>query len=629
MGIWELAMARRRRFERSTILLAAFGACALGVGVLLTLEPLESKGSDGVSVADASDASPTSIERRSTQTLAPSVEPATTQRSAEHPQVRGTLTDTSTGLPLAGYTIELRPRRSAAARRALASFEAAVRAQSATPYRPPSWLSSSTTEQDPPRQRIELGAFRELAGDEKGLAVLRLAAASSAAKSNADGGAMPYFEFRGLAPTRASDVEEAARNLALVTSRSAAATSESQARSTSFALSVAQPVQGSSIAWLLAAREVPFSRPGEPPGGEAREAPRRTVTDAQGRFAFDCPEDSDVVLAIVPHERDWFDGATLRPSSATLCSEPIDWRVERSEGALVRGRVVDVRTMEPIEGLTLALRGERDEVEEILTDADGRFATSTSFPSGALDLTARDGDDPTRIELEPREARVPRASEPNDELLLLARLGPTLHLRFQTRESLEVGGERVSNEQELPAGAVELRIRGAQPVAFAAGDVNPFAEWRAARDADDEALPGLGWVRWPTPIEWPRGGGVLELRSTDRAWASSVPIRPVGALTDVEGTTVVLERAARIAGTLTKTGDEAFDAGALRVSACRDASVGSTYESALCDSSGSFALDALDARCVRFLIVTRGDDVLRIEPIALEPGEETTLALEL
>ncbi len=649
----------------STKLLAASAACA-GVVALALWSTMSSDARVASEPLANSVAEPKAAEdapRMPASALAASEETNSTRRVADRPEIVGTLIATSPGLPLAGYPIEMRPRVRPNARVLVMQQLLAGAAKVGEPNTVFAIPSGDYT------ARIFFEPANVGRIDVRPIVNLQVATASVPGRSQpelklefspvvwfahgAASGANPgpqRFPFGVTEPE--TDTPES------VTSSEAPAPAETETQAPA-----AEAVSGPSVQVelpLIGAGQAAFSeeslaqlrvvqdravqnlrlqmqeRAGSfrplrslvhsPWSSVPPPEPERTTTDAQGVFRFECPDDPDIVLELVPHERDFFSKTTYTAiDPARVCQDELVWRVERADGALVHGRVVDAQTLRPIAGLTLELRGERATSAVLVTDDEGRFTTDANFPAGVLQWSARDGDDPMPLALEPREVRVPRAREANDERLVLASIGPTWRMSFQTSESAQVGGETTTENQEFPAAQVELRLLGAQPIAFAADESNPFAQWRALREGDP-----AGWVRYPRAVEWSRGGSRAEFRSSDGSWTASMPIRAVGALTDLEGATIVLRRSARLTGVV-KLGEHAengSDASDLRVLACRTRAAESAYESSPCESCGSFVLEGLDPQAVRWLVVTRGESIVHVEELVLQPGDDRALEFE-
>lgn len=595
--------------------------------------------------------------------LATSEESSSTRRVADKPEIVGTLIDSTTGLPLAGYTIELRPRVKPNARALMVQqlfvnslsqpqrlvfsgsagadysfrvsldspsegFRPGVDAPSIVIAQPVSvsFSKQPQLESKPDLSQVAWFAHRAALGASAGPRRLAFGVPEPATAppesvppseapdsspteerspaTDATSGSAVQLERPFLSLLEAPPPDGGQVELRAVMQRAA------QTMQLTFEQRIDEPRRHRNLA------HSPWSSVGE-------TETKRTTTDAQGVFHFDCPEDPDVVLELVPHERDFFAKTSYTAiDPARLCQDEITWRVERGDGARVHGRVVDAQTLKPVAGLTLELRAQRGASATLVTDDDGRFTTDSNLPSGLVEWSAHDGDEETPVALEPREVRVPRAGEANDERVVLVGIGPTWRMSFQTSESAQIGGETTIESQEFPAAQVELRLLGAQPLAFAADETNPFARWRALREGESD-----GWVRYPRAVEWSRGGARVEFRSSDGSWTASMPIRPVGALTDLEGATIVLRRSARVTG-IVKLGENGEDARELRVLACRTRDASSAYESSPCESCGSFVLEGLDPEAVHWLVVTRGETLVHVEELVLKPGDDRALEFE-
>ncbi|MBK7878148.1 MAG: hypothetical protein IPJ77_21020 [Planctomycetes bacterium] len=70
------------------------------------------------------------------------------------------------------------------------------------------------------------------------------------------------------------------------------------------------------------------------------------VTDAEGRFEFECPTLSAraLELRLVTTEEEWCADADLALAAEHACEDEVEWRVELAAGAVVRGRLLDAST---------------------------------------------------------------------------------------------------------------------------------------------------------------------------------------------------------------------------------------------------------------------------------------------
>jgi len=341
------------------------------------------------------------------------------------------------------------------------------------------------------------------------------------------------------------------------------------------------------------------------------------VTDERGFFRFDCPADAEVFLELVPREHDYLAKPTYAfREPEHMCDREFDWRVPLQAGSAVRGRVLDLRTQEPVAGLTVELSGAQGWSETVETDDAGRFASSTNCPAGALRAEAYDGSEEDRIGLAPSEFALTGRERAEDEFVLLASLGPTWPLRFQEQhDEVDGEGKRLLVFQEREASSMRVRLVGAEPWEGWQGSGNPFAAWRAVSSGE------RGFVRSPVAPRAARGSFWAEFQSDDQEWAGSAEL-----FADPAGQEVTLQRTASIAGRLTR---EQGGAG-LRVRACRyGGGEAAVYELTECEEDGGFELAGLDVGAVRCLEILDGTTLLRRIDLTLLPGETREFALEL
>ncbi|MBI5362856.1 MAG: hypothetical protein HZA53_06730 [Planctomycetes bacterium] len=361
------------------------------------------------------------------------------------------------------------------------------------------------------------------------------------------------------------------------------------------------------------------------PVGTRLPPPLRTLattnTDDQGRFRFDCPEELDVELEFVPRDDDWVEDATWTfPEAGSACRDAIEWRLDLAPGSRVTGRVLDARTQAPVPELTLELRGARDWVESLTTDDDGRFASSTIFPAGPIEWTVHDGSEERRIAVEPRDGKVERARAGAPELVLLAAMGPTWRFRFSQAQVEQALGKPVRTLQEHDGGGVEVRLVGAEPWPGWEGSGNPFAEWQPVHREEDERP---AFVRYPVAPKLPRGGAWAEFRSSDGAWCGAARLTDSPEAHDVE-----LHESARVEVIVQLPEDAASSAWSVRATRAAGVGLAGAYATTPCDAADGLAvLEHLDPECVRALELLRDGVVVRTLALELEPGGGITVGL--
>jgi len=280
-----------------------------------------------------------------------------------------------------------------------------------------------------------------------------------------------------------------------------------------------------------------------------------TVTDEDGAFSFSRPDRSRRTVEVVA------EGWAFAPARARLTEDQTTGVVELSfEGrrvlaAPVRGRLVDERTGETVPDYVIeifgpqvaeATEGDRADYgfstpmsvrvppylrfDSVLTDADGRFASSVSFEAGTLSIDTRDH---PRLEVRPDfhweyRHEFHDAQHPPERDVPIP-VGPTYRFDLALPEGLEVDDFVVVVPVLLATSREMHRMRLDVP------EMASFPFFQGLTLPEPEALLREGeplWARFREPIFSPvetdaNGFFPLRVRSRDGLWAGEALVDSV------------------------------------------------------------------------------------------------------
>lgn len=222
-----------------------------------------------------------------------------------------------------------------------------------------------------------------------------------------------------------------------------------------------------------------------------------TTTDDDGRFEFACPEgdESFLVLDTPDHldatPRSWPLGPT-----ASACLHEITWKVTFERIGILRGRVLDADTNEPVPGLGVGLRAKGlgldhgDARWDMVTDERGEFATPYTLNAGHIELLFADGSE-HEFQVGRDEIEFTAPADEAQRAEFRVHPGPTF--RFLPRlTSDEIQGD------------LALRFVNLVPANLPPGTDNPLAQWRA----DDLHKEECVWFRGPASVRREHAGPI-------------------------------------------------------------------------------------------------------------------------
>ncbi len=279
-------------------------------------------------------------------------------------------------------------------------------------------------------------------------------------------------------------------------------------------------------------------------------------------------------------------------------------------GAAARGRVVDLRTGEPVAGLIVHLDGPARHWSGT-SGADGEFACTRADLGLGTWITLVDGPAKRAVAGEPR--RLESAPAPDEVFVVRARIGPTFRFRIvRPPESFAPLGEAPA----LFAHVRNLRPEGSARIAYVGEPevlpANGFASWEPLGTGSEVIL------RYPWPAETIEPGLALaEIRTQNNffgarivldSWAGVQPWRDV-----------VLQPSAILQGRIEDEQGQPIEGATARV-VYRDQLPSDLPESAQSDVAGTFFVQVYDPSRVERLVVEKEGRVSVEWRIALRPG---------
>jgi hypothetical protein len=231
-----------------------------------------------------------------------------------------------------------------------------------------------------------------------------------------------------------------------------------------------------------------------------------TTTDDDGRFEFPCPDsDGGSLLLDTPEHVDVTPSHWPLGPSNSACITEITWKVTVKHTGFLRGRVLDADTKKPVAGLGVGVRATELDLHhggarwDIVTDAQGEFATPFTLQVGRVELLFADGaDQEFAVGREEIEFTAPE-DDSGSRIDFLVHAGPTF--RFLPR----LTGDEIQ-------GDLALRFVNLVPAHLAPGAPNPLAQWHA----DDLHKEDCVWFRGPSSVRREHDGPVYaEWTATD------------------------------------------------------------------------------------------------------------------